>query len=660
MEDVGSMSPAIGVVGRGVAAGVGRQLTNGLYSRLDEAAKMLPKKGVPASGVMNWLKKSPEGINPEEAVYRKLDQWLSSQGQANVTPEMLASHLQANPAPFPKVKTYGVPSAAEDLTPTDVSRLSELESVNAKMPLGAIDDTLGEGTYTELMRLQNIRDRSNTPGLYEQAAGLERQAQIAQRAGRKVEADRLWSEANHFNARAEALELQGAGVSTPTKFAQYQVPGGENYRETLLTLPEAGEEGFQRLIKQRDAIDEQINEFRSAMWDRFAPAPPALVKEYNSLQSKIDAMQGQQFRSSHFPDDPNPLVHTRSNERTLPSGERIRFGEEVQSDAFQLAKKEGYRDSAKVAAMEQAEKELAVARTRQRDEFEKLKEMSDRLGNPNADNAPPELMQQLSAWKEASKITDQADTVYREAGRQTGGTIPDTVAPLEGEWPNLGIKQMLIEAANDPKIDGVGFTGANTQIKRWGTERLAWEPTGQGGFRVSFEPQVGGNAAGGDMGEEALRRGLIQNSNKTVSSLDELTELLGGSEVKAEKAWKRMNAQPEGGIYQPRAEGMTHFYDETGGELRNRAAKIVKPFGGTVEQGAVSPNPARKWPDTAQGRAMAMTEDPSIPMWLSRLTPEMKAAIKKGVPLMSIVAAALSAGLISTADAQQIKQQGYQ
>ena len=626
-RDVGVFNPA------SLVTPTERKLTNGLYSRLDEAAQMVPAKGVPATAVMNWLKKAPEGISLEEASWRKLPEWLASQGTKTVTPEMLAAHLKANPAPFPTVKTLG---GAGNTDPQLLSgyRIKRLSGADAD----ALGATAGDW--------QIVDARGGDVGPPISGRFNEREAVAA-----------FASDAED-SGMAYVLGVQKG----PTKFSQYQVDGGENYRETLLTLPSKGLP-FDEWAKQYRDFDPSVT-------------PEQLQKAYAKYQagdSGITVRNPAEFRSSHYPDDPNLLVHTRSNDRTLPSGERIRYGEEAQSDLFQLAKKEGYRDSAKVAAMEQAEKELAVARTRQRDEFEKLKEMSDRLGNPNADNAPPELMQQLSAWKEASKITDQAATVYRDAGRQTGGTIPDTVAPLEGAWADLGLKQMYIEAANDPTLDGIGFTGAKRQIERWGTERLAWEPTGQGGFKVSFEPQVGGNAAGGDMGEEALRRGLIQNSNKTVFSLDELTELLGGSEVKAEKAWKRMNAQPEGGIYQPRAEGMTHFYDETGGELRNRAAKIVKPFGGTVEQGAVSTNPRifekkNGWfAETPAGqdgpfptRELAAEHwQGSSPSWISRLTPEMKDAIKRGVPLMSIVAAALSAGLISTADAQQIKQQGY-
>ena len=51
---------------------------------------------------------------------------------------------------------------------------------------------------------------------------------------------------------------------------------------------------------------------------------------------------GGAFRSSHYPDYSTILVHTRANERTLPSGEPGRFVEEVQSDWHQQGKKVGY------------------------------------------------------------------------------------------------------------------------------------------------------------------------------------------------------------------------------------------------------------------------------------------------------------------------------
>lgn len=77
-----------------------------------------------------------------------------------------------------------------------------------------------------------------------------------------------------------------------TKFADYQVPGGENYRELLVTIPARS--------------------------------------------------QQEEFRASHF-DEPNILVHLRFNERMDAEGKRVLFVEEVQSDWHQKGRKQGYR-----------------------------------------------------------------------------------------------------------------------------------------------------------------------------------------------------------------------------------------------------------------------------------------------------------------------------
>ena len=49
------------------------------------------------------------------------------------------------------------------------------------------------------------------------------------------------------------------------------------------------------------------------------------------------------FKSSHF-DEPNILAHVRFNERTTPSGGKVLFIEEIQSDWAQKGKKEGFKD----------------------------------------------------------------------------------------------------------------------------------------------------------------------------------------------------------------------------------------------------------------------------------------------------------------------------
>ena len=160
----------------------GRTLINGLYSRLDEAASMIPTKGVPATGVLNWLKKAPEGISLEEVAYRKLPEWLESQGTKTVTPEMLAAHLRENPAPFPQVKTLGGPQ-----------RLTELPAGYRVEPL---PQSYGDDRYTLV-----------TPSGHNWNFSAE----------------------NAADAQNEALRMMNSSGVPPTpntKFSQYQVDGG--------------------------------------------------------------------------------------------------------------------------------------------------------------------------------------------------------------------------------------------------------------------------------------------------------------------------------------------------------------------------------------------------------------------------------------------------
>lgn len=609
LQAVGAALPLVlgaGKITKLVAdAKAARALTGGFYSRVDEAAKMLPAKGVKAESLINTLKKASGGVNAEELELRNLAEFAASKRGQVVTPADLAAHLKANPAPFPTVKTLGGENTWS----------KEFERAWSNGELGSRKSWGGTTRPSRPDDFIAISER------------LERIARISSQS--PMESDRLFRLSEEAGRLAEGINPATGSTAGQPKFSQYQVPGGENYRETLLKLPAKPSGSFENYARRyREIFDANKTDAEIRVYWKAGHTLP----ETGNITSSRDPNM---FVSSHYSDDPNLVAHTRSNERTSPTGERGTFLEEVQSDWHQRGKEKGYQDPSAVAAMHEAEQNLTVARKQRADEYEKFRDMSDLLGNPNYDDTPPELVQQLLKWKEASKLQDEADNIYRAAVRQTGG-VPD--APFKENWSDLSLKQALIDEANrSPDPGFLGATGGKTQINRWGTERLAWEPMGKTGysqrptFRVSFEPQVGGNAAGGNMGEEALRRGLIQNSLTTVHSLEELTQLLGGSEVKAEKAWKRMMAKPEGGLYQPRAEGMTEFYDK---QLPAKLEKILKPFGGTVEQGKILGVPLERQ-HTGRGRIVEYPQPE--PAWLARLTPEMKARIlKEGLPLMGL------------------------
>ena len=143
-----------------------------------------------------------------------------------------------------------------------------------------------------------------------------------------------------INARMETLseqieEIEAQRTEDPgasqTRWSQYSLPGGENYRELLLTLP-------------RPAMPEDA---RIAELDALLNAPDAtadmaafdaLSEERAELVEVRAAKLPAAFRSSHF-DQPNILAHVRFNERTDPQGKRTLFVEELQSDWGQTLRK---------------------------------------------------------------------------------------------------------------------------------------------------------------------------------------------------------------------------------------------------------------------------------------------------------------------------------
>ena len=111
------------------------------------------------------------------------------------------------------------------------------------------------------------------------------------------------------------------GGAPPTKFGSYTLPGGENYREMLLTLPE----------RPTGSILDAAKAAAERAGDRWADLGPNVRQRYeNDVRRQVEAEAGN-FRGGHF-DEPNVVAHVRFNERTDTDGKRVLFIEELQSD----------------------------------------------------------------------------------------------------------------------------------------------------------------------------------------------------------------------------------------------------------------------------------------------------------------------------------------
>jgi len=112
------------------------------------------------------------------------------------------------------------------------------------------------------------------------------------------------------------------------KFSSWQTPGGEDYKETLLQLPLKGDPKW-KIYDPNKPGKEPILTF-----DNESAAQNYVTQSRERFNRQLyyePALGGAHFTQSHW-DEPNIIAHIRSNERTLPNGEKAYHIEEFQSD----------------------------------------------------------------------------------------------------------------------------------------------------------------------------------------------------------------------------------------------------------------------------------------------------------------------------------------
>lgn len=366
------------------------------------------------------------------------------------------------------------------------------------------------------------------------------------------------------------------GFPEETKFGEHVLPGGERYRELLLTIPEKEVGG-----RPAERVKEDINRLLGlplraptpSITEALASFPEGPVERYQqdrkellSLFKELDAIYDRphilkpSYRSSHW-DEPNVLAHIRFDERTGPDGEKVLHIAEIQSDWHQEGRKKGYQAPA-------LEKHIEVKLIPP-----KVPEGKDPKNYPgyweSFDKRTGEMitrhgghMSKPNAIKEALLFLKTSET----------RKIPD--APFKKTWPLLTIKRMVRYAAENG-FNAVSWDVGEEQFRRWGSEEIAWvKHKDEGGtyWQVSATEQVGGVAGDIDIEGEARARGILKEvTGQTVRDKDSLKNILQKTlsrertveEINkvADRVWGRMKTEAAGTSL-PRKEGMISFYDK--------------------------------------------------------------------------------------------------
>jgi hypothetical protein len=122
----------------------------------------------------------------------------------------------------------------------------------------------------------------------------------------------------------------------PTKYADYTLPGGSNYREFLLTLPEKIK--VNKLPPFETWFQDHYGKPLSEASDRLRGAAEAIYAE------PLEQQKSSLYTSSHW-DQKNVLAHIRVDDRVDSDGKRVLFINEVQSDWSADGRKKGFKET---------------------------------------------------------------------------------------------------------------------------------------------------------------------------------------------------------------------------------------------------------------------------------------------------------------------------
>lgn len=381
------------------------------------------------------------------------------------------------------------------------------------------------------------------------------------------------------------------GVPDTAKYAKYQLPGGTNYRELLLTLPE-GEATARFDVKNEKAgitlHKATTREAAQAFIDGWGGPGKLSIIERAAIDRRA-------YRSSHW-DQPNILAHVRFNERTDAEGKRVLFLEEVQSDWHQAGRKEGYKKNTPFNPAESIPEDVRVIDDRKGTvlssvtPFHPNGSTTVRVFVPSAAHDGGYRWigsRTLQTWDDADAVNKKALELYNKwledvHTNQRNG-VPD--APFKTTWPMLAFKRMVRWAA-EHGFDKIAWTTGAQQNARYSLANtissVKVEQDKPDGRRFLALSKVDG---GPDVLIGVEPDGTVFNGASQFLG-NPLSDVIG-----ADLAARVMDAKDGENIpvsdVQIGSEGMKGFYDKI---LPTEVNKWAKRFGGKTDTAEIQTN----------------------------------------------------------------------
>ena len=302
-----------------------------------------------------------------------------------------------------------------------------------------------EGKMTKLEFLKHLRQHSNPPLQEFEMPDMGMGSEV-----RNQRANDYYGDDYDKISPEQQIDVADWVRKHNAKYTQYQLPGGENYREMLLKLPALD-------VKDERAINYLQLEKRRVDPQEWAQSEDA--KRLETLMEKARKFDTP-YNSGHWRMHPNTLAHVRLSDREGANGEKLLHVEELQSDWHQNGRKKGYKPNDYIEqsnALEKEFKDLVAKRANLQYEAKRIGDSGEgyQALTEEANNLMPRLM----------KLQEQRDNLQNV----TNYGLPD--APFKKSWHELGMKHVLHHAAKNG-YDGVVITPGDVQADRWGDEGL--------------------------------------------------------------------------------------------------------------------------------------------------------------------------------------------
>jgi hypothetical protein len=441
----------------------------GFYSAAEQAALNLPRKEGSGAAFLNDLMKAPD-VKKEELSAMGLDEFL--RGKPKATRQEVQDFIANNRI--------------------DVKEVQLGEKV--------VEDPAG------LAKRKEIFDK------YEpEILALYKQMEAEPGGYSREREQRLMDKALEIQFRRDR-EADAAYIvpePLPTRFGRLQLPGGENYREILLTTPGKKPPPVTSADDPRVKIEGSETQGWEVLLDgktvqSYRPGvKESSVRDY-ALADANSAIENRaarnQYKSSHF-DEPNILAHMRVNDRVDADGKKMLLIEELQSDWHQAGREKGYNTPQKRVEEQKKLDTLLAQRQQLLERRTQLEELASPYTSQNKD-APRNIVDE---WNNVSNQLNRLQTEQNRLGRDFGDTgVPD--APFKDTWHQLALKRALKYAA-DNGYERVGLTTGKQQSQRYnmGTQvdHISYEPT-EKGFYINVMSKDGPNVLNGDYSAKEL------------------------------------------------------------------------------------------------------------------------------------------------------------